>query len=112
MEPKEIEYDPETNLPKLPDGLFWKIKARRSGYVSIEIVREVTNPKHTFFGFKWGYETEHSTVEDLYTYLKEDELSDENIRETAEDLYTSLVNLEVKKSRIDEIVGIYPPKKL
>lgn len=112
----EIEYDEATGLPKLRDGLFWKISDTGSSYLSISVERKVTYHKHTFnfifWDFNWGEVTEYHTYEGLYGYLKDHELSDEDVREKADELYRKLADLEKNKDRIKSLVGIYPPKKL
>ena len=113
MEPSEIEYDPETNLPKLRDGLVWQIReSASSGYLSISIVESVTYAKHTFLWLEWGLTTEYRTYEGLYSILRTDGLSDIAVQSKAEELFRELDRRDETKNRVSSLVGIYPPHKL
>jgi hypothetical protein len=109
---EEVEYDPETNLPKLRDGLFWKISDNESGYINISIVEECIYNQHSFLGIEWGSVTRYDTYEGLYGYLRETEMSDTEIQLKAEELYRKLSTLDSRKKRAASLAGIYPPKKL
>lgn len=113
MEPEEIEYDPKTNLPTLRDGLFWQISTTEGGYVTLSIVQYVTHHKHSFLGIKWGEVSEYKKAyEGLYSFVRDDSLSDTEIKKEAEKLYTDLNTIVAHKERVASLVGIYPPKKL
>lgn len=112
MERNGIEYDPMTNLPKLREGLLWKIGTTSSrGYLTISIEHEVQLYKE-LMGVKYGKHTELRTYEGLYRHLRTDDLSNEAIRAKADELYTELDTLTVNKARMDSLVGLYPPKSL
>lgn len=112
MEPEEIEYDPQTNLPTLRDGLFWQISPINGGYVTLSVVQYVTYYQHSFLGLRWGKVSKYQTYEGLYLPIRDDSLSDTDIKEGAERLYTQLTTLESRRNRAASLVGIYPPKKL
>jgi hypothetical protein len=112
VELNEIEYDEATGLPKLRDGLFWKISDDKSGYISISVVVESTYSQYSFLGIKWGSVTRYDTYEGLYGYLRETEMSDADIKLKAEDLYLQLSTLDSRKKRAASLAGIYPPKNL
>lgn len=115
MELKEetkIEYDESTGLPKLRDGLFWKISDTESGYINISVVEESTYSQYSFLGIEWGSVTRYDTYEGLYGYLRETEMSDADIKLKAEELYRQLSTLDSRKKRAASLAGIYPPKNL
>lgn len=113
MERNGIEYDPETNLPKLRDGLIWQIhESGSNGYLSIAIVESITYAKHTFLWLNWGWTTEYLTHEGLYSILRTDDLSDTAVQKKAEELFRDLDRMDETKRRVAELVGNYPPKKL
>lgn len=111
MERNDIEYDPETGLPQLREGLFWRIGDTSSGYLAISIEHEVSYHKE-FMGVKYGKRTDLKTYEGLYAHIRTSAMSDDEIKDKAEELYTELDRLDATKARIESLVGIYPPKKL
>lgn len=113
MERNGIEYDPETGLPKLREGLFWRIKAAdTSNYLDISIVTEITYPKYSFLGVGWNRVTEYFTYEGLYVYARTEDVSTARIKTLAEVLYRDLDRMDETTARVDALVGIYPPKNL
>jgi hypothetical protein len=112
VERNGIEYDPETNLPKLREGLFWKIRRiEGASALSLSIVEQAEFYKYTFLWLNWGSYTEYRTFEGLYTHISSN-LSDDRIKTEAEKLYTQLVEMESIEDWLTEREGIYPPKKL
>lgn len=128
--------DPETNLPVLPEGLFWRIgyrEGREGSFYSrqVEIRRTLAAPltsrqllwkkfKNYFLGGDY-YDSKTSKLVD-YDYIRGvDRDVDEatlrgNIQETASNLYLSW-QADIRKNEMrnlydEKIVGDYPPGKL
>jgi hypothetical protein len=113
----ELETDPETGLPKLPEGFAWEVENRygSDGELRVSIVRhEKTIPnilERIFLGEKTKDQWEkypHDLEGQQYTMNG----TKESVKKTAEDIYHVVRERVNAKVVNEELVGLYPPKSI
>lgn len=132
---KDIEFDPTTNLPRLPDGYRWRV-GKTEGHGREEYVYAVFLEKeHVSYRWHWFSHKETTTYVVVRTGRMTNSsrrytpsrlpmvLTAEIIRNTAIDMYrewervhSNMIELEDLKRKSAqaerEFFGTYPPKSL
>jgi hypothetical protein len=93
-----LELDPETGLPKLPEGLAWRVsRSRDDGTgVKISIAQEVNG--------NWV-----SFEPDIYIYTSP---SSTSLKDHSKYLYDKILQKQKQVALVDSVVGLYPPNSL
>jgi len=114
-EEEVIEIDPETGLPKLPEGYAWRVEPSGK-LLSVEIVMRVeTKPDwiQRLFGAKpkvsWTTHGSENIFRLCYDYCESDK---DSLKECAEYIYRGASNRLKAKENQNTLVGLYPPKSL
>jgi len=91
-----LETDPDTGLPKLPDGLAWRVsKSDESVKLSVAINHGNGN---------WGtYASDHF----IFTAPTSSAL-----KSCAETIYERIRETQKVLVQVEEVVGLYPPNSL
>jgi hypothetical protein len=90
-----METDQETGLPKLPEGLAWRVsRSSVSSNVKVSIV-ELPNAA-PFYG-------------DHYTYAS---ASSESLKESTKRIYERVRGVQQQEVKAEELIGLYPPNSI
>ena len=93
----DVPIDPTTNMPILPEGMFWMVTEAWSGTVYVKLMR------HTGRKYLWP-----TRVLD-YQLSNPDRLL---VQRTAKEIVMKMLLAEEDKKAVARVVGIYPPNKL
>lgn len=90
-----LETDPETGLPKLPEGLAWKVsRSSMEGHVKVSLV---TLPDATPF------------FPDHYTFS---DASSDSLKFSATRVYENIRHTQQAIVQAENVIGLYPPNAL
>lgn len=113
----ELETDPETGLPKLPEGFAWRVDNRygSEGQLRVTIVareKKTTNIFEKIFLGEKSSESWESYPHDLEGSQYTTEGTKEALKEAAESLYNSIRETINAKLANEGLTGLYPPKSI
>jgi hypothetical protein len=90
-----LETDPETGLPKLPEGLAWRVsRSSAEGNVKVSVV---TLPDTTPF------------FPDIYTFS---DASSDSLKVSAIRVYENIRLSQESIAQVESVIGLYPPNSL
>jgi hypothetical protein len=106
-----MEFDEETGLPTLPDGMAWRVSPLSDTSVLVEIA-ESFRTQPSWIDRLWGEKPR--TIWDSYCFDSRRPCtpSTSAIRDTAVKVYNDVRDWEQARSRKTKLVGLYPPNKL
>lgn len=93
----DVPIDPTTNMPTLPEGMFWMVTEAGSGTVYVNLMQH-TRRKY------WG-----TTRVLAYQLSNPDRLL---VQRTAKEMVLKRRLAEEDKNAVAQVVGTYPPNKL
>lgn len=93
----DVPMDPTTNMPTLPEGMFWMVTEAWSGTVYVNLM-QYTGRKY------WG-----TTRVLAYRLSNPDRLL---VQRTAKEMVLKRRLAEEDKNAVAKVVGTYPPNKL
>ncbi|UDL16602.1 hypothetical protein SEA_ATUIN_208 [Arthrobacter phage Atuin] len=102
----ELEIDPKTGLPFLPEDLGWKIAAVPSykGIVSVKMVAKSRRIPRRHTDEDYGWEDFHTSEEYCNANRAE-------ITEAATKLYQTVLKDQKMQQQVNGLVGIYEPRR-
>jgi hypothetical protein len=126
----EMVIDPETGMPQVPEKFYWRVYdnglVEAGGGLAVELVRESTRQSWYypwwFAGFYSMFDWEIKKLRKYYTYNEDRSISigytpsgsysKAIVLRAATEVYTSWQKDVQRAEQINEVVGMYPPKKL
>lgn len=112
-ETEEIKYDEVTGMPELPNGWVWTVEHTRDAwhevdYITVSIKFPATFYKFEFFGLRLGKYTKFVRYREFSSLFYDPA----DLMKETEKVYRDYRKSVAKEKAINNIVGIYPPKKI
>jgi hypothetical protein len=111
----ELETDPETGLPKLPEGFAWKVEESYGNKIEVRIAVRVIKKTNIFEKIFLGDRDKESW--NVYDHNFESgydvcENNEEALKKCTELFYEEVRENHNKKVNGKNLTGLYPPKSI